>query len=101
MRRRLGPLGLPELFLGLLSLAVAAVLVAHTVSATIHDARHTRDTVTVTGSARKPISADLVQWTLSVEATSAHPAPAARRLHGELAAVRAFLIKAGIAPAAI
>ena len=71
MRRRLGPLGIPELFLGLLSIAVAAVLTAHTVAGTIHDARHTRDTVTVTGSARKPISADLVQWSLSVQATSA------------------------------
>jgi len=101
MRRRLGPVGIPELFLGLLSLAIAAVLTAHTVASTIHDARHTRDTVTVTGSARKPISADLVQWSLSVEATSPRPAPAARRLHGELAAVRAFLVKARIAPGAI
>src|SRR5437588_3341663 len=101
MRRRLGPVGIPELFLGLLSLAVAAVLTAHTVAGTIHDARHTRDTVTVTGSARKPISADLVQWSLTVEGDAADPAPAARRLHRDVAAVRAFLLHAGIAAAAI
>ena len=94
-------IGIPELFLGLLSLAVAAVLVAHSISGTIHDARHTRDTVTVTGSARKPISADLVQWSLTVETEAAEPAAAARQLHRDAAAVRTFLVKAGIEPAAI
>jgi hypothetical protein len=93
--------GIPELFLGLLSLAVAAVLTAHTVTGTIHDARHTRDTVTVTGSARKPISADLVQWRLTVAREADEPAPAARRLHSDLAKVRTFLVHAGIPAAAI
>jgi hypothetical protein len=93
--------GIPELFLGLLSLAIAAVLTAHTLAGTIHDARHTRDTVTVTGSARKPISADLVQWRVTVAREAAESAPAARRLHGDLAAVRTFLVQAGIPPAAI
>ena len=51
------------------------------IAGTIHDARHTRDTVTVTGSARKPIRADLVQWRLTVAREAAEPAPAARRLH--------------------
>jgi hypothetical protein len=99
MRNRLP--GIPELFLGLLSLAVAAVLTAHTIAGTVHDARHTRDTVTVTGSARKPISADLVQWRLTVAREAAESAPAARRLHGDLAAVRAFLLRAGIPAGAI
>ena len=101
MRNRLRPHGIPELFLGLLSLAVAAVLTAHTVSGTIHDARHTRDTVTVTGSARKPISADLVQWRVTVSREAAEAAPAARRLHRDLAAVRTFLVRAGVPSAAI
>jgi hypothetical protein len=101
MRNRFRPIGIPELFLGLLSLAVAAVLTAHTVAGTIHDARHTRDTVTVTGSARKPFSADLVQWRLTVAREAAEPAPAARRLQRDLAAVRTFLVSAGIPAAAI
>jgi len=101
MRSRLRPCAVPELFLGLLSLAVAVVLTAHTLAGTIHDARHTRDTVSVTGSARKPISADLVQWSLSVSREAAEPAPAARRLHVELAAVRAFLVRSGIPASAI
>src|SRR5258708_6348771 len=92
---------LPELFLGLLSLAGAAVLTAHSVTATIRDARHTRDTVTVTGSARKPISADLVQWSLTVAGRAMSPAQAARRLHGDLGTVRTFLVRAGIPPATI
>src|SRR3954468_16377424 len=101
MRNRLRPAGIPELFLGLLSLAVAAVLTAQTITGTIHDARHTRDTVTVTGSARKPISADLVQWRLTVAREAAEPAPAARQLRSDLAKVRAFLVQAGIPAAAI
>jgi uncharacterized protein len=94
--RRLRSLALPELFLGLLSLAVAVVLTAHTVAGTIHDAKHRGDTVTVTGSARKPISSDLVQWSLEVAAHGATPAAAARRLRAELVVVRAFLVHAGI-----
>jgi uncharacterized protein len=93
--------GLPELFLGLLSLAVAIVLTAHIAAGTIHDARHTGDTVTVTGSARKPISADLVQWSLEVDARASSSAIAARQLHGDLAAVRTFLVHAGIPARAI
>jgi hypothetical protein len=96
MPRRLPQLGIPELFLGLLALAVAAVLTANTISATIQAAKHTRDTVTVTGSARKPIGADLVQWSVTVRGDAATAAQAARRLHGDLSAVRAFLVRAGI-----
>lgn len=99
--RRLRSLAVPELFLGLLSLAVAVVLTAHTVAGTIHDAKHRGDTVTVTGSARKPISSDLVQWSLEVAANGATPAAAARRLRTELVTVRAFLVHAGIPAAEI
>ena len=40
-------LAIPELFLGLLSLALAIVLTAKIVSGTIHDARHIHDTISV------------------------------------------------------
>jgi hypothetical protein len=98
-RRR--PLPIPELFLGLLALAVAAVISVDNVNATIHEARHARDTVSVTGSARKPISSDLVRWSLRVSHESPNAAIAARHLRGEVATVRSFLERQGIPAAAI
>jgi uncharacterized protein len=86
----------PELFLGLLSLAIAAVWIGHIFAATIHDARHTNDTIVITGSARKPIASNLVQWSLSVDAGAPKPAVAAKRLRQEATAVVAFLRGAGI-----
>jgi hypothetical protein len=101
VERRTVNLAVPELFLGLLSLAVAAVWIGHMVASTIHDARHTRDTMTITGSARKPISANLVQWSLAVSSEAATPVRAARTLRSESAATVAFLRRAGISSAAI
>jgi hypothetical protein len=90
------PLALPELFLGLLSIGVAVVLTAKIVAGTIHDARHIRDTISVTGSARKPITSDLVRWSLTVSREAPTAATAARHLRGQVAAVRTFLERQGI-----
>jgi hypothetical protein len=92
---------LPELFLGLLAIGVAVVLTAKIFAGTIHDARHIRDTISVTGSARKPISSDLVRWSLTVSHEGPTAAAAARRLRGEVSTVRAFLGREGIPAAAI
>ena len=92
---------IPELFLGLVAIALAGVLMAHTFASTIRDARHTRDTVRVTGSAKKPITANLVRWTLAVNAEARTAPPAVRQLRRESAVVRAFLRKAQISGAAI
>ena len=89
-------LALPELFLGLLSIGVAVVLTAKIVAGTIHDARHIHDTISVTGSARKPITSDLVRWSLTVHREAPTAAAAARRLRGQVAAVRTFLVRQGI-----
>ena len=94
-------LALPELFLGLLSIGVAVVLTAKIVAGTIHDARHTRDTISVTGSARKPISSDLVRWSLTVSREAPTAATAAKHLKGDVAKVRTFLQRAGIPSNAI
>ena len=94
--QRLPRLGVPELFLGLLSLAVAVVLTAHVIANTIHDARHVHDTISVTGSGRVPISANLVKWSLSVKDEEASAALAAGRLRADAARVRRFLRRAGI-----
>jgi uncharacterized protein len=101
MRRREQLVALPELFLGLLSIGTAFVLTALIVASTIHDARHTRDTLSVTGSSRKPISSDLVRWSLTVSSEAPSAAVAARRLRAESGAVRTFLRRAGIAAASI
>jgi hypothetical protein len=87
---------LPELFLGLLSLAVAAVWIGHIFAATIQDAKHTADTISITGSAREPISADLVKWSLRVDGKAATPAEAARRSRQASTALLGFLRGAGI-----
>jgi hypothetical protein len=92
---------IPELFLGLLVIGIAFVLVAHIVGGTVRDVRHTRDTLSVTASARVPISADLVRWRLTVSSESSTTAPAARRLRRDSTRVRRFLLGAGIPADAI
>src|SRR6266480_3768150 len=91
----------PELFLGLLSLALAFVLIAKIIGGAIHDARHIRDTISVTGSARKPISSDLVRWSVSVAGEAAKPTVAARQLRAETRALSVYLKGEGIPNEAI
>jgi uncharacterized protein len=88
----------PELFLGLLSLAVAAVWIGHIVASTIHDAKHAHDTITITGSARKPIGSDLVQWELEVKGEAGTEVAAAYKARTAATSLLGFLRKAGIAP---
>jgi hypothetical protein len=88
----------PELFLGLLSLAVASVWIGHIFASTIHDAKHAHDTITITGSARKPIGSDLVQWELSVRGQAATQVDAAREARTAGRSLVTFLRRAGIAP---
>jgi uncharacterized protein len=92
---------LPQLFLGLLSIGVAVVLTAHIFAGTIHDVRHSRDTLSVTGSARVPIDANLVRWSLTVSGEAPQAAAAARLLRRQSAVVRAFLRGGGIPADAI
>ncbi len=92
---------IPELFLGLLSLALAGVLIAHSLSSTVRDVRHTRDKLQVTGSAKIPITANLVRWTLHVTAEAPSAPPAVRRLRRDGAAVRTFLERGGVPKGAI
>lgn len=87
----------PELFLGLLSLAVAAVWIGHIFASTIHDAKHAHDTITITGSARKPIGSDLVQWELDVKGEAGTEVAAAYEARTGGSSLVAFLRKAGVA----
>src|SRR6266852_9352717 len=101
MERRRFDVTVPELFLGLLSLALAAVWVAHMFAGTIHDSRHARDTLTITGSARKPITSNLVRWSLSVSGVAPTPQAAARTMRRDVTMVEAFLHGGGVPPSAI
>jgi uncharacterized protein len=92
---------IPELFLGLLSIGIAVVLTARIVSGTIHARAHIHDTISITGSARKPISSDLVRWSVSVSGDAAKASIAARQLHTETQQVRAFLKHEGIPDQAV
>src|SRR3954468_19681736 len=95
------PAALPQLFLGLLALAIAFVWVAHIFSSTIHDAKHTDDTIQITGSARVPIESNLVQWRLTVDGAADTPVAAAQVERRDSAAVAAFLRASGIPAGAI
>jgi hypothetical protein len=92
---------IPELFLGLLALAIAGVLMTNILAGTVRDVRRTRDRITVTGSAKKPISANLVRWSISVIAEAPTAAPAARRLRSDSRTVRSFLTRGGVPSGAI
>jgi uncharacterized protein len=92
---------LPELFLGLLAIAVAGVVMTHILADTVRETRRTRDTITVTGSAKKPISANLVRWSIAVSTEAPTAAPAARRLRRDSAVVREYLKRGGIPAGAI
>jgi uncharacterized protein len=88
--------GIPEVFLGLVVLAAAAVWIAHVVASTIHDSRHRGDTITITGSAHKPIASNLVEWSVLVSGTGPTRVVAASALHGEVVRVASFLRRAGL-----
>jgi hypothetical protein len=87
---------LPELFLGLVALAVAAVIPGVVIASAIRDVKKRRDTITVTASAREPIRADLARWRIAVRAQRGDPAGAARLLRREVVAVRAFFRAGGL-----
>jgi uncharacterized protein len=91
----------PELFLGLLAISVAIVITAGKVTHTLEERRRVDDKISVTGSAREPISANLVRWTLTVSKEAQTPAQAARTLRGDVGDVRAFLRRAGVPANAI
>jgi uncharacterized protein len=99
--RRTRLVAVPELFLGLLAIGIAFVVVAQILAGTIRDVRHTRDTLSVTASARVPISANLVTWTLAVASEDVATARAARRERRAVGRVRKFLLSVGVPAEAI
>ena len=90
---------LPQLLIGLVALALAVVVAAFVASSAVRDVKRARDTITVTGSAKQPITADLIAWNLSVSAQDADPAFASKTLKARAAQVRAFLRNGGVTDA--
>jgi hypothetical protein len=94
-------LPLPELLIGLLAVAAAVAITGVVVADAVRDVKRARDTITVTGSARHPISADIVHWSLAVSADAVRPEDAVRRLHARVKAVRAFFAARGLPASAV
>jgi uncharacterized protein len=92
---------LPQLFLGLLAIALAlgigVPVTAAVVMDGIRDIKGKRDTIAVTGSAKYPIEANLAQWTLTVSSEQRTTEAAARALSRRARAVRSFLRDGGLA----
>lgn len=91
----------PELLLGLALIAVAFVVTGFVVADAIKDVKAARDTIKVTGSAKHPITANLVSWTMSVDAKAAEPEEATGLLRERVRAVEAFLEDGGVPDSAV
>src|SRR5919202_6578096 len=96
--RKLRP---PELLLGLAAVAIAVAVTGVSVAHAVRDVKRAGDTITVTGSARQPITSDIVHWSLAVSAEAVRPQDAVRQLRTRAAAVRAFLRRGGLPRSAV
>jgi uncharacterized protein len=81
-------------FLGMLGLSVAIVVGAFLASNAIKESRADSD-ITVTGSARKPITSDLVQWKGSVTAENSNLQTAVADLKKNVDRLKAFITTNG------
>jgi hypothetical protein len=82
--------------IGLISLSIAVIVAGIVLANAFRDVKKRRDTITVTGSAREPITANQASWRLSVTAQRVKAADASRALRREMTTVRAFLRDGGI-----
>jgi hypothetical protein len=87
---------IPELMIGLVAVAIAVIVAGTVLAHAFRDVKKRRDTITVTGSAREPISANQVTWRLNVTAQERKAADASRELRREVRTVRVFLRDGGI-----
>jgi uncharacterized protein len=91
---------LPQLLIGLGVTGIAIVITGFVVADSVRDVKRARDTISVTGSARQPITADLVKWSISVGTQDVDPAVASRQLRAHAQKVRVFL-RASLPPSTI
>jgi uncharacterized protein len=86
----------PELMIGLVALAIAVLVAGIATAHAIRDVKKRRDTITVTGSARYPISANQVSWRLIVKSQAPSAGTASRRLRAQVRTVTEFFREHGI-----
>ena len=79
-----------------IALAVALPLSASIATNGLKSVKQARQTISVTGSARYPIAANLATWSLSVRAQESTPSAAIDALRAKVAQVDAFLAHGGL-----
>ena len=84
--------------LGLVAVAIALALTGLSIGNGLHSLRRQRDTLTVTGSAKQPITANLALWSLTIDTRSADPVAGSRSLRAQATKVRSFLALQRIGP---
>jgi hypothetical protein len=84
----------PFTFFGMLALAAAIVVTGWLAASAIRETRNDQD-ITVTGSARKSITSDLVQWKGTITAENTNLAQAASSLKSSLERFRTYLTQNG------
>jgi hypothetical protein len=79
-----------------LALALALPLSASIATNGLKSVKQARQAISVTGSARYPIAANLATWSLSVRAQESTPSAAIAALRAKVAQVDAFLAQGGL-----
>jgi hypothetical protein len=88
-------------FYGLTAIAAGLVISSFIGSMAVERLRRAGDEITVTGSARRPITSDLATWKGNVEVQKATLPEAAAELERASARVRAFIVARGFPDTAI
>jgi hypothetical protein len=89
------------LFLGLSVIGLALVAAAFISAEAFREAKRAGETITVTGSAKRPIRSDFIVWRGSVAAQGSTLAPAYEEVTRHTTRVRAYLAKRGVPDAAV
>ncbi|MFM2311073.1 MAG: hypothetical protein RLZZ04_349 [Cyanobacteriota bacterium] len=81
----------PQLFNGLLALSIAIVMAAFIGGKAIQDVKKANDVLTVTGSAKRTISADYITWRLSVASNKPTLQQAYQEVQEHTARIKSYL----------
>ncbi len=85
-----------QIFLGMLALAVALVIGALVAAHAVKTVKRSGDTITVTGSAKRPIRSDFVVWRGSVTAQKPNLQDAFGEIRNHANRLRAYFTEKGI-----
>ena len=91
----------PQLFAGLLALALGLVIGSAFTAGAVKNIRRGEDDIQVTGSARRPIRSDYVVWRLAATSQYAALPEASASLAGYVGQIRQFLRASGVADSSL